>query len=93
MFCIPNLTPDLYLSLPPSLFPSLPVSLSLSLCPPISPGQDRSIRLWEVDTGRLRRALATRHGLGVCSVTFSPAGDAVASGGRDRLVQASPDLV
>ena len=51
-------------------------------------GQDRAIRLWDVETGRLRRALTTRHGLGVCSVAFAPAGDAVASGGRDRVVQA-----
>jgi WD40 repeat protein len=47
--------------------------------------EDRKARLWQVDSGKLRRALP--HGGYVEAVAFSPDGDTLATGSRDSLAR------
>lgn len=50
---------------------------------------DRTIRLWDLTTGKEARSLGGKNGHQnqVLSVTFSPAGDVLASGGSDNVVK------
>ncbi|WP_051467407.1 TIR domain-containing protein [Pseudofrankia saprophytica] len=51
-----------------------------------SAGNDRTVRLWDVATGRETRTL-TGHGDGVLAVAFSPDGRTLASAGNDRTTR------
>src|SRR5207248_7728382 len=51
-----------------------------------SASRDKTIKLWDVRTGRLERTL-TEHTADVYDVTFSPKGDLLASGGKDRTIR------
>ena len=48
------------------------------------PEGDRSVRLWDVETGNLLKTLKRHTSDGVASVSFSPDGKTIVSGGRDR---------
>jgi len=47
---------------------------------------DRTVRLWDVETGACARTLEG-HGNGVRSVSFSPDGRTLASGSADRTAR------
>jgi WD40 repeat protein len=49
-----------------------------------SAGCDRTIKLWDVASGKLLHTL--RHGDEVMAVTFSPDGTLIASGGYDNQI-------
>ena len=49
-------------------------------------GEDRTIRLWNVNTGLVERTLAG-HDSGVTSLVFSPDGRSIASGSADNTVR------
>ena len=49
----------------------------------ISCGQDRSIRIWDVNTQRLVRAIVDAHELSVISVWYDKSTDTIVSGGTD----------
>jgi WD40 repeat protein/DNA-binding SARP family transcriptional activator/type II secretory pathway predicted ATPase ExeA len=51
-----------------------------------SSGEDRTIRIWDVDTASVQRIL-TGHGDYVQSVAYSPDGQLLASGSRDRTIR------
>src|SRR5262249_42872370 len=52
----------------------------------VSGSRDRSIKFWDVRTGRLERTL-TEHAADVYSVVFSPKGDLLATGSGDKTVK------
>src|SRR5437773_1708549 len=48
--------------------------------------RDKTIKLWEAATGKLKLTL-TEHTADVHDVTFSPKGDLLASAGKDRTIK------
>src|SRR5947209_16965414 len=48
--------------------------------------RDKTIKLWNVRTGKLERTL-TDHTADVYDVVFSPKGDLLASSGRDKTIK------
>ncbi len=52
-----------------------------------SPSRDKTIGLWDAETGKCRRMLEGGFQSEVCSVAFDPAGLALASGGYDETVR------
>src|SRR5262245_40833204 len=48
--------------------------------------RDKTIKLWDTQTGNLQRTL-TEHSGDVYDVVFAPKGDLLASGGRDRDIK------
>src|SRR5262245_33131947 len=51
-----------------------------------SGSHDRTVRLWDTQTGALKRALSG-HALAVTSLAFSPDGKLLASGSADKSVR------
>ena len=52
----------------------------------VSGGSDRTVRVWEADSGRLLHTL-TGHTRRVSAVGWSPDGSRLVSGGSDRTVR------
>src|SRR5262249_43236426 len=51
-----------------------------------SSSRDKTIKLWDVATGELKRTL-TEHSADVFDVAFSPKGDLMASASKDRTIK------
>ena len=54
-----------------------------------SSSRDKTVKLWDPQTGTVKRTLTDRTG-DVYDVEFSPEGDLLASGGGDKVIKLGP---